>query len=299
MTTIITQDTVFAAVDHLWTDEADRPALAPFKKFYVLNDSILFFSGYIDPILAVLAGYIGDRLGIDEEFAEWMAKAAEMDGRTCEVIEVERETGSVVYYQGAVRREELDFIFYGAGSGSDYALDSYLSGVGIIQESGNSYDFLLHGENLIHTSMMNAFRRDVCSGGDFSFIAWDNYCLLKDQLGWVETSQLDDYNNCIMTKITEHFGTKKELIELVSQIADEQIEDEKEMEIEAKIFDQSDNRGYSPQTNLAAKGRNTMSNTTQQKPRVAVKTSGSERGTVLSASSLKARLAQRKAQGLS
>ncbi len=299
MTTIISQDAVFAAVDHLWTDENDRPAPAPFKKFYVLNDSILFFSGYIDPILAVLAGYIGDRLGIDEEFAEWMAKAAEMDGRTCEIIEVERDTGSVVYSQGAVKREELDLVFYGAGSGSDYALDSYISGIGIIQESGNRYDFVLHGENLIHNSMTNAFRRDVCSGADFSFIAWDCSCLLKDQLGWVETSQLDVYNSCIMNKITEHFGTKKELIELVSQLADELVEDEKEMEIEAKIFDQTDDRVYSPQTNLAAKGRTTMSNTTQQTPRVAVKTSGSDRGTVLSASSLKARLAQRKAQGLS
>ncbi|CAI1520768.1 Uncharacterised protein [Serratia fonticola] len=80
---------------------------------------------------------------------------------------------------------------------------------------------------------------------------------------------------------------------------DEEKQDAQEFEIEAKIFDQTSVRGYSSGTSLAAKGKPSMSNTTDQKPRVAVKTSGSSQGKVFSASSLKARIAQRKAEGLS
>lgn len=80
---------------------------------------------------------------------------------------------------------------------------------------------------------------------------------------------------------------------------DEEKQDAQEFELEAKIFDLADERSYSPMTNLAAKGKPSMSDTTNKKPRVAVKTSGSSQGKVFSASSLKARIAQRKAEGLS
>ncbi|WP_430673163.1 hypothetical protein [Klebsiella aerogenes] len=298
MTTIIAQDSVFAAVDQLWTDENDLPAAAPFKKIYVLNDSILFFSGYIDPILAILAGYIGERIGIDDDFAEWIAKYVEAERKTCEFFEVDRATGAIIYYFGAEKLTELGCIFYCAGSGSKYAIDSYINSVSIISSNG-VFDFAQHGVNLITQSMNIAFQRDQCSGGDFNFIVWQKNSVAIDKLDWVADADVDDYNESIRTKIIERFESIDSLKEMITWIEDESKEDEKEMEIEAKIFDQQEVKSYSPETNLAAKGRSTMSDTTQQKPRVAVKTSGSSRGAVLSASSLKARLAQRKAEGLS
>ena len=96
MTTIISQDSVFTAADELWTDAEDRPAPAPFKKFYALNDSLLFFSGDIDAILSALSMYIGSLIGVDEEFAELMGQAAELDMRTYELIEIDRSTGKIV-----------------------------------------------------------------------------------------------------------------------------------------------------------------------------------------------------------
>lgn len=298
MTTIIAQDSVFAAVDQLWTDEEDRPAAAPFKKYYVLNDSILFFSGYIDPILAILAGYIGDRIGVDEEFADWIAKYVEAERSTCEFIEVDRKSGAITYYIGAERLKALGSIFYCAGSGSTYAINSYIDCVSIIN-TGGAFDFSQHGLNLITRSMNIAFQKDPCSGGDFNFIIWLENAQVIDRLDWIADAHIDNYNKKIKTKIIERFESVDCLKEMLAWMNDESKEDDKEMEIEAKIFDQQDVKSYSPQTNLAAKGRSKMSNTTQQKPRVAVKTSGSSRGAVLSASSLKARLAQRKAEGLS
>lgn len=299
MTTIISQDAVFAAVDELWTDEYDLPAPAPFKKFYVLNDSILFFSGFINPILAVLASYVGDKLGIDEDYANLMAQSSEMDDLSCSIIEVERKSGRVVYEQGATKFHAHDGIFYGAGSGCEYALNSFIDSLGIILSSGKSYDFECHGKNLIDLSMKSAFNRDCCSGGEVAFITWDAAQTCRDYLNWVPATQLNDYHDQILANITERFENKESLLEMITMLIDEEKQDAQEYEIEAKIFDQDDERGYSPKTNLAAKGISGMSNTTNQKPRTAVKTSGSSQGKVLSASSLKARIEQRKAEGLS
>lgn len=298
MTTIISQDTVFAAVDTLWTDANDLPAPEPFKKFYVLNDSIIFFSGFVDPILAVLAGYVTD-LGIEEEFMDLMAQASELDGLSCSIIEVERKSGKVVYQQDADRLDAHSCVFYGAGSGSDHALRSLIDGIGIISATANGYDFESHGQNLINNSMQIAFKNDCCSGGDVSYITWSSGQKICDCLNWIEPSQLSDYNGKILSLISERFQSKEAMMEIIAMHIDEEKQDAQEFELEAKIFDLADERSYSPMTNLAAKGKPSMSDTTNKKPRVAVKTSGSSQGKVFSASSLKARIAQRKAEGLS
>lgn len=298
MTTIISQDTVFAAVDTLWTDTNDLPAPEPFKKFYVLNDSIIFFSGFVDPILAVLASYVED-LGIDEEFAELMAIASELDGLSCSIIEVERKSGRVVYEQDVEKLDAHGCVFYGAGSGSDHALRSLIDGIEILSNSDNGYAFELHGKNLISSSMRCAFKHDCCSGGDVSYIVWSHEQEIFDCLNWIEPSQLIDYHQQILSKISERFESKEAMKEIIAMNIDEEKQDAQELEIEVKIFDRTDDRSYSPVTNLAAKGKSSMSDTTNQKPRVAVKTSGSSQGKVFSASSLKARIAQRKAEGLS
>ncbi|MDK9356416.1 hypothetical protein QQF54_20525 [Lelliottia sp. V106_10] len=299
MTTILSQDTVFSAVDRLWTDENDLPAAAPFRKFYVLNDSILFFSGYIDPILAILAGYLQEQLGLDDEFVDAIINYAEMDGHTCELIEVDKKTGEIMYTEGVESREAYGCKFYCAGSGSDYAYQSYVDGLGIFHKDQTAFNFPVHGINLITCSMRVAFNRDQCSGGWFNYAVWSEGALVTDRLDWIDVTEIDNYNQNINLKIIERFESKESLQETIAMMIDEEHKEGKEMEIESKLFDQPDNQRYSPQTNLAAKGRSEMSNTTQQQPRVAVKTSGSARGTVLSASSLKARLAQRKAEGLS
>lgn len=298
MTTILAQDSLFVAVDQLWTDEADRAAPAPFRKFFVLTDTMIFLAGNIDPILSILAGYIGDRIGIDEEFADWIARYVELEGQTSEFIEVEKSTGQILYSHGIEPHEEMGGVFYCAGSGSDFALRTYMCCLGILKEGGTEFTFASHGLNLITRSMKEAFSQDPCTGEDFDYIAWVDGSLHIDQLKWYDDSQIESYHQKIYKKIVERFVSKNELQELIAMMTDERIEDGKEMEIESKIFDRSENQGYSSVTNLSAKGRHEMSNTNQEKPRVAVKTSGSSRGAVLSASSLRARLAQRKAEGL-
>ncbi|MDM2910221.1 hypothetical protein OGX90_09875 [Citrobacter sp. Cpo012] len=299
MTTIISQDSVFTAADELWTDAEDRPAPAPFKKFYALNDSLLFFSGDIDAILSALSMYIGSLIGVDEEFAELMGQAAELDMRTYELIEIDRSTGKIVYEYGSSRIEEHGCIFYGLGSGSDYALNSFINSMGIILNSGKPFKFPEHGHNLITTCMQHAFQLDECSGGKIAHIVWGDDGVVSDCLAWVPSPELESYHCAIIAKIHERFGTKEELRELIAGQLDEEKQDAKELEIETKIFDQVDDRAYSSQNSLAAKGRTSMNNTTEQKPRVAVKTSGSSRGKVFSSAALKERMAQRKAEGLS
>lgn len=298
MTTIIAQDSVFVAVDQLWTDVADRAAPAPFRKFFVLTDTMIFLAGHIDPILNILAGYIGDRIGIDEEFADWIARYTELEGQTCELIEVQKATGRILYSHGTEPYEDMGGIFYSAGSGSSFALNTYMSCLRILHEGGKEFQFSEHGLNLITRSMREAFSRDPCTGADFDYIAWSDGAVVEDNLKWYDETQIEEYHRQIYQKIIERFESTDELKKLIAMMTDEQIEDEKEMEIESKIFDRLENQGYSSTTNLSAKGRDGMNNTKQEEPRVAVKTSGSSRGAVLTASSLKARLAQRKAEGL-
>lgn len=298
MTTIIAQDSVFVAVDQLWTDVADRTAPAPFRKFFVLSDTMIFLSGNIDPILNVLAGYVGDRIGIDEEFADWIARYTELDGQTCEFIEVERKTGQVLFSHGTEPIEKMGGIFYFAGSGSSFAIETYISCLSILQEGGTEFRFADHGMNLITRSMRDAFSKDPCTGPSFDYILWADGSVVDDNLKWCNESEIEEYHQQLYQKIIERFVSIDELKKMIAMMTDEQIEDEKEMEIESKIFDRLENQGYSSSTNLSAKGRDEMNNTKQVEPRVAVKTSGSTRGAVLTASSLKARLAQRKAEGL-
>ncbi|HEE9947384.1 hypothetical protein [Citrobacter freundii] len=298
MTTIIAQDSVFVAVDQLWTDVADRAAPAPFRKYFVLTDTMIFLSGNIDPILSVLAGYVGDRIGIDEEFADWIARYTELDGQTCSFIEIGKKTGQVLYSHGADPLEEMGGIFYFAGSGSGFAIETYLSCLSILQDGGTEFRFVEHGMNLITRSMRDAFSKDPCTGPGFDYMLWADGSVVEDKLMWFMESEIEGYHQQLYHKIIERFQSIDELKKMIAMMTDELIEDEKEMEIETKIFDRSGNQGYSSATNLSAKGRDEMSNTKQETPRVAVKTSGSSRGAVLSASSLKARLAQRKAEGL-
>lgn len=299
MTTIISQSTVFVATDELWTDILDQPVKSPFKKFYVFNDSILFLSGDIIPILATLAAYLTTDLGVDEEYIEHMATISEMDNYICEIIEVDRTNGEVVYSQNTSINEENGHVFYGAGSGSVWALGSFITGVRVINESNINYEFIKHGLNLITKSMKIAFKSDKCSGGDIASIIWHKDGTIDDSLNWIEPSEINNYHENIIKEIAERFGSKNELIELITMMVDEEKQDAKELELESKIFDDNTTQRYSTENDLPAKGRQDMSQTTNKTPRVAVKTSGSSEGKVFNAASLKARIAQRKAEGRS
>ncbi|MCU6275295.1 hypothetical protein KWI08_15485 [Morganella morganii] len=299
MTTIISKETVFSATDERWTDQFDRPAQPPFKKFYVFNDSILFFSGDINPILATLASYLTSALGVDEEYAERMAEISEIDNDKCEIIEVDRTDGRVVYSQNASVSEENGHIFYGAGSGSARAIQSFITGIRVINESGNHYQFIKHGLHLLTQSMKYAFKADKCSGGNIAKIIWYGDGIIDNQLNWIKPSEINNYHDSIIKKIAERFESKNALTELITMMIDEEKQYAKELEFKSKVFDDNSAPRYSAKNNQAAKGRYSMNQTANATPGVAVKTSGSSEGKVFSAASLKARLAQRKAEGRS
>ncbi|CRL62456.1 hypothetical protein [Proteus vulgaris] len=77
---------------------------------------------------------------------------------------------------------------------------------------------------------------------------------------------------------------------------DEQAREREELEREIKSIDSSLPHKHNPIKDQQIKGGSHMSNITQQKNRVATKTSGSNKGVVLDLASLKERIAKRKAQ---
>lgn len=296
MTTIISQNLTFVAADRLWTDCDDNPAPAPFKKFYVLDDSIIFYSGYINAILAILAFYIGDKIGVDEEYATLIGILSNMDEDVCEFIEVDRKNGEVVYFQGATTTKNYNYIFYGAGSGSEYAIECYINNIQIITINGQHYDFIKYGDHFIKISMNSASIKDRCSGGGFDYIKWLEKDLIVDKLNWLDSEKIEQYNKKILHLIKENCGNKEELSELILMMDNERERDKEELEREIKSVDTSfiheHNLTNIPQT----KGGSRMNNSVKPQTRVAVKTSGANKGVVLDIVSIKERIAKRKAE---
>lgn len=237
MTTIISQNLAFVTSDRLWTDNDDNPAPPPFKKFYVLEDSIIFYSGYVNAILAILAFYLGDDIGIDEEYAELIGILSIMDKDTCEFIEVDKLNGEVVHSQGATIQKDDNNLFYGAGSGSEYAMECYINNIQIIKNGGNKYDFSKHGDNLIKISMITASTKDTCSGNDFDSIKWIREDQILNQLNWLDTETIEQYNQKIIDLIRKNCGDKEELRELIIMMDDEQAREREELEREIKSID--------------------------------------------------------------
>ncbi|QEZ91209.1 hypothetical protein [Proteus sp. CD3] len=295
MTTIISQNLTFVAADRLWTDCNDNPAPPPFKKFYILDDSIIFYSGYINAILAILAFYIGDNIGIDEEYATLIGILSNMDEDICEFIEVDRTNGEVVYFQGAITQENGNYIFYGAGSGSEYAIECYINSIQVITINGHYYDFIKYGDHFIKISMDSASTRDRCSGGGFDYIKWLEEDLIIDKLNWLDTETIEQYNQKILDLIRENCGNKKELSELISMMDDERERDQEELEREIKSIDSLFSHEHNPIKDPQLKGDSRMNDSTKPPTRVAVKTSGANRGVILDIASIKNRIAKRKA----
>nr|WP_154926676.1 hypothetical protein [Pantoea agglomerans] len=296
MTTIFAQNLMFAAADQLWTDINDLPAPSPFFKYYVLDDIILFYSGDIQPILSVLAGYV-TCLGIDTEYAEKMAELADIENTECEYFEMDRVSGEIIHSVKATEHFLDDQFFCGIGSGAHHALRRYIDSLAIMECSGHQFSFENHGLNLVNDSMYFAFREDVCSGGEVFHAHLDGSELNIERLCWPGKSEISNYNNKILSKIDEHFVSKEAVLELLTLLLTEEKDDQREFDMEAKAFDQSVEQEYNQPTSVKAKGRSAMSNTTDTPMRVAVKTSGSGRGKPFSAAELKARLEQRRNAG--
>lgn len=159
---------------------------------------------------------------MDEEYAERMAEISEIDNDECEIIEVDRTDGRVVYSQNASVSEENGHIFYGAGSGSARAIQSFITGIRVINESGNHYQFIKHGLHLLIRSMKYAFKTDKCSGGNIAKIIWYGDGIIDNQLNWIKPSEINNYHDSIIQKIAERFESKKALTELITMMIDEE-----------------------------------------------------------------------------
>ncbi|MEN4578193.1 hypothetical protein ABEH22_22700 [Pantoea agglomerans] len=297
MTTIFAHSELFAVADELWTDNNDLPAPPPFFKYYVTESSVLFYSGNVMPILATLSGYVG-ALKIDEEYVERMFELSEMEQVDCEFLEVDRFTGEVVFSESATEIEFADHRFFGIGSGSDHALRKYSDMLSVMHDAEVQFDFDSHGFKLIESSMLYAFREDNCSGGGICHAFVEGSSMNLDGLKWPSAHELPSYHARILSKIDEVFESKEEIIKLIAMMQDEVVSDTIELENETKAFDQSEKQAYNHPILVSAKGRNAMSNTTNTPARVATKTSGSGRGKPFNAAGIKARIAQRKAEGL-
>ena len=293
MTTIFVQNLVFAAADELWTDINDLPAPPPFRKYYVLDDIILFFSGDISPILAVLSGYV-KALGIADDYIDMMIDLAALEETECEYLEVDRTTGEVIYSSDTRWIADKQELFYGIGSGSGVALKCYTNLLSIHETSKQQFDFRLHGRCFIELAMRHAFRADICSGGAIFHASWEDSSPVCDSLDWPSSVELEAYHSRITDQIDRVFGGKEAIRELMAMLAEEDMVDSRELEIEAKRIERLGEQVYNCHQSVSAKGSHAMNNSTvPQTARVAVKTSGTGRGKPFDSTALKARLAQR------
>lgn len=144
--------------------------------------------------------------------------------------------------------------------------------------------------------MNSASIKDRCSGGGFDYIKWLEKDLIVDKLNWLDSEKIEQYNKKILHLIKENCGNKEELSELILMMDNERERDKEELEREIKSVDTSfiheHNLTNIPQT----KGGSRMNNSVKPQTRVAVKTSGANKGVVLDIVSIKERIAKRKAE---
>ncbi|MBV4366245.1 hypothetical protein [Erwinia phyllosphaerae] len=296
MTTNIVFGDVIAAVDELWTDNYKRPSKAPFKKFYVMDDSIIFLSGHIDPILVALATYV-EALGIEEDYIDSMSMLVEMEGSAYGVIEVDRATGQVLYSEGVDQRTLNNLSFYGGGSGSEEALTTFMAKLEVFKQVNGTCPDDTQIQQLMLSSMEHALRNDECSGGDVCFIQWSNSSLIVDNLCWVPALELDTYHSRICQCIEERFVSKEDVRDLIAMMSDEEHQDAQALEFELKMLDQNKAESYLSKDKFNTTEEEAMKNNDLPETRVATHTAGLNNGKPFKAASLKARMLQRKAEG--
>lgn len=287
MTTIIAHNKVFVAADELWTDFLGEPSVPPFKKFYVLGDSIIFLSGDIEAILATLILYVDEINIYSESYVDLISNYVEMQQNTLGIIEVDISTGEVVFHEG-VEHDDIEREIYSTGSGSKFVLESYLLHLDINKSIG--------AVNALHGAMHSTFRQDPCSGGDVKYIHWEENGVCTNQLDWVSAENLHEYNSVIREKIDEMFHGEQDLKELMMIMYSEEKEDQQELDLEILTFDKIKIEEYSSVSTTSKYEDGYMENKLSLLNRKAVKTSSGSNGKPFNAASLRNRVAERKAK---